>query len=162
MKMNYFYAALISISAVCLNSESSASASDTETDAVRVAAQQFYSALNEMFTGQTEAMNKVWSHEDDITYMGPDRSYLRGWKKIKVEWEKQAAKKLGGKVESAEMHIVVGPQIAVVSNYEIGHNKGPDGKTLKVKIRATNIFRKENGTWKMIGHHTDLLPFLTN
>jgi hypothetical protein len=30
----------------------------------------------------------------------------------------------------------------------------------KVSIRATNIFRKENGVWKMIGHHTDLLPYV--
>jgi hypothetical protein len=29
-----------------------------------------------------------------------------------------------------------------------------------VSIRATNLFRKESGAWKMIGHHTDLLPFL--
>jgi len=28
-----------------------------------------------------------------------------------------------------------------------------------VSIRATNVFRKEGGQWKMIGHHTDLLPF---
>lgn len=162
MKMNFYYAVLIALSAVCLNSENSASASDTETDAVRAAAQQFYAALNEMFTGEVDAMKKVWSHQDDITFMGPDRSYLRGWEKIEAEWEKQAALKLGGKVESAEMHIIVGPKLAIVSNYEIGHNKGPDGKMLKVKIRATSTFRKENGTWKMIGHHTDLLPFLTN
>jgi ketosteroid isomerase-like protein len=32
----------------------------------------------------------------------------------------------------------------------------------KVSIRATNIYRKENGQWKMIGHHTDLLPYLAN
>jgi ketosteroid isomerase-like protein len=31
---------------------------------------------------------------------------------------------------------------------------------VQVSIRATNLFRKENGAWKMIGHHTDLLPFL--
>ena len=36
----------------------------------------------------------------------------------------------------------------------------PDGKPQAVSIRATNLFRKEDGTWKMIGHHTDLLPFL--
>ena len=30
--------------------------------------------------------------------------------------------------------------------------------TLMDSIRATNIFRKEDGQWKMIGHHVDLLP----
>ncbi len=28
-----------------------------------------------------------------------------------------------------------------------------------VSLRATNVFSKENGAWKMIGHHTDMLPF---
>jgi len=36
-----------------------------------------------------------------------------------------------------------------------------DGKAEKVMLRATNVFRKENEQWKMIGHHTDTLPFLT-
>jgi hypothetical protein len=31
---------------------------------------------------------------------------------------------------------------------------------VSVSIRATNLFRKEDGSWKMIGHQTDLLPFL--
>jgi ketosteroid isomerase-like protein len=42
---------------------------------------------------------------------------------------------------------------------EVGDNV-VDGKPQQVSIRATNTFRKENGQWKMIGHHTDLLPFL--
>jgi ketosteroid isomerase-like protein len=35
-----------------------------------------------------------------------------------------------------------------------------NGQPQTVTIRATNIFRRENGQWKMIGHHTDLLTFL--
>ncbi|WP_417380963.1 YybH family protein [Gimesia sp.] len=162
MKTRLISIAMMIFSAVCLNCENSASASDEDTKAVRTAAKQFYSALNELFTGEVDPMKKVWSHQDDITFMGPDGSYLRGWKPIAAEWEKTGSMKLGGKVEAAEMHITVGPKLAIVSNFEIGHNVGPDGKVEKVKIRATSLFRKENGMWKMIGHHTDLLPFLLN
>ena len=52
-----------------------------------------------------------------------------------------------------------GASIAVVSCIEAGENI-IDGKPQKVSIRATSTFRKEDGEWKMIGHHTDLLPFL--
>jgi len=31
---------------------------------------------------------------------------------------------------------------------------------LPVAIRATNVFRREAGAWKMVGHQTDLLPHL--
>jgi hypothetical protein len=30
-----------------------------------------------------------------------------------------------------------------------------------VKLRATNSYRMENGVWKMVGHHTDPLPYLS-
>jgi len=68
--------------------------------------------------------------------------------------------KLGGRVTPKDIRITLGRDLAVVSNYEIGENSGPDGKPQEVTIRATNLFRKEDGKWKMIGHHTDLLPFL--
>ena len=35
-----------------------------------------------------------------------------------------------------------------------------DEKEQKVSLRATTTFRKENGLWKVIGHHTDTLPYL--
>ncbi|QGQ27908.1 DUF4440 domain-containing protein [Gimesia maris] len=162
MKTALIYIAMITFTGVSLISENSASASDEDQKAVQAATSQFYTALNELFTGEVEPMKKVWSHQDDITFMGPDGSFLHGWKPIAAEWEKTGSMKLGGKVEASEIHTTVGPKLAIVSNYEIGHNKGPDGKMLKVKIRATSTFRKENGKWKMIGHHTDLLPFLLN
>jgi ketosteroid isomerase-like protein len=57
------------------------------------------------------------------------------------------------------MHLNIGQDTAIVDCYEIGENL-VDGMPQKVSLRATNVFRKENGQWKMIGHHTDLLPFL--
>ena len=40
---------------------------------------------------------------------------------------------------------------------QIQNRSGVKGKAEKVSIRVTNVFRKENGAWKVIGHHTDLL-----
>ena len=56
--------------------------------------------------------------------------------------------------------IKVGQDIAITHNYEIGENIDKAGSRQKLSIRATNVFRKEGGQWKMIGHHTDLLPYL--
>ena len=67
--------------------------------------------------------------------------------------------KLGGEVKPGEMRMTAGRDLAVVSNCETGENAGPGGKSRKVDIRATNLFRKEDGKWKMIGHHTDMLPY---
>ena len=131
-----------------------------ETEAVRAAADEFYLALNGMFTGELEPMKNMWSHEADVTYMGPAGGFRVGWKQVLADWEKQAALKLGGKVEPKDMRITVGRDLAIVSNYEIGKNVTADGEFQNVTIRATNLFRKEGGNWKMIGHHTDILSFL--
>jgi ketosteroid isomerase-like protein len=134
--------------------------SGNDEQGVRDATAQFYSALNVMFTGDAGPMKEVWSHADDVTYMGPSGGLKQGWPAILAEWELQAAAKLGGEVQAEDVHVAVGHDLAVTSNWEKGQNIGADGKVEAVSIRATNVFRKEGGSWKMIGHHTDLLPFL--
>ena len=138
----------------------SAPASEDGQEAVREAAGRFYSALNAMFTGNLGPMKEVWSHQEDVTYMGPGGGFRIGWGQVLADWEVQAGMKLGGMVTPKKMRITVGRDLAIVSNYEIGENAGPEGKPRKVEIRATNLFRKEDGEWKMIGHHTDTLPYL--
>jgi hypothetical protein len=44
---------------------------------------------------------------------------------------------------------------------ERGVNINTGGMPGSVLLRATNLFRRENSTWKMIGHHTDPLPYLS-
>lgn len=133
---------------------------DKEHAAVREAASAFYSALNAMFAGDLDPMVNVWSHDEDVTYMGPAGGFRHGWDEVLADWQEQASLNLGGQVEPRDINITVGRDLAVVSNYEIGVNTAQDGSPAPVAIRATNIFRKENGQWKMIGHHTDTLPFL--
>jgi len=135
-------------------------AAEDDAKGVAHAAAQFYSALNAMFKGELAPMTDVWSHADDVTYMGPGGGFQVGWSQVLAEWQKQAAMKLGGTVKPESMRITVGSELAVTSNVEEGENTNARGKAQKLSIRATNVFRKENGTWKMIGHHTDLLPFM--
>jgi ketosteroid isomerase-like protein len=160
MKNRLICSIIILFSIIGLRFDTSVHAAEKDSEAVRAATEKFYSALNTMFTGELGPMKDVWSHKDDVTYMGPQGGFDLGWNKVLPVWEKQAALKLGGKVEPKEMQITVGHDLAIVSNYEIGQNMTADGKPQKVTIRATNLFRNEDGKWKMIGHHTDLLPFL--
>jgi len=131
-----------------------------ETKAVEQATAQFYTSLNTMFTGDAGPMQEIWSHADDVTYMGPAGEFQVGWNEVRDVWEAQAALKLGGKVEPYELRATVGNELAFTQCFEKGSNLDAQGRTVQVSIRATNLFRKEGGKWKMIGHHTDLLPFL--
>ena len=159
MKKELIGVVIMVVSVAGFISESTALAAEKDTDAVHRAVKEFYSALNVMFTGEVGPMKEIWSHADDVAYMGPGGGFLVGWKQVLPEWERQAALKLGGKVEPKEMLVTVGRDLAVVRNYEVGENI-VDGKPRKVKIRVTSLFRNENGKWKMIGHHADILPYL--
>ena len=108
----------------------------------------------------TAAMKNAWSHASDITYMGPSGEYLIGWALIEKEWDKQSAAKLGGKVVPEDVHVVVSGDVAILNCIEAGENV-VNGKTERVNLRSSTIFRKEGGAWKVIGHQTDLLGYMS-
>lgn len=136
-----------------------ASAASADETAVRQANDGFYTALNEMFTGNIQPMKAVWSQADDVTYLGPDGKFIVGWAPVWNEWQQQTGLKLGGEIRAEQVQINIGNDLATVQCREVGENI-VNGKPTPVSIRATNTYRKENGQWRMIGHHTDKLPFL--
>lgn len=132
----------------------------TDRQAVKAATENFYAALNTMFTGNGKPIKDLWSHTRDITYMGPNGLYLIGWDAIEQEWNRQAASKLGGRVTPERIHIVAGADMAMLNCIESGENI-VNGKKETVQIRSSTVFRKENHVWKVIGHQTDQLGYMS-
>src|SRR3989338_4259029 len=119
------------------------------------AVNQFYSSLVELLRGNPEPMFKVWSHAEDVTYMGPVGGLLVGWENIKASWISQSKTIHEGHVQPQDLHFYEKGDLAVV----VGHEDSAiqmDGKLVKIKLIATSAFRLENGEFKMIAHHTDL------
>ncbi len=160
MKINNNITLLIFILGLGIVSSFDTLTADQEDKAVNKAITNFYVALNEMFKGNIEPMKEAWSHADDVTYLPPTGGIKSGWKEVLSEWQAQADQKLGGTVEPSDIKISINGNIATTVNFEKGSNVDSDGNPVEISIRATNTFRKERGKWKMIGHHTDLLPFL--
>jgi ketosteroid isomerase-like protein len=125
--------------------------------AVMAAMAQFYTALNGLFKGEAGHMDLIWSHDEDITYMGPGGGFIFGWEDLSAYWKTQSAATLGGEIRSEQEKAVLGGNLAVVFTHEVGHHMDANGQREEISIRATNVFRKEDGQWKMIGHHTDRL-----
>lgn len=135
------------------------STAPSDESTVQQATVNFYTAINAMFQGDIEPMKDVWSHADDITYMGPDGTVNVGWNKVLGNLQNQATMKLGGEIRHEQIMVTIGRDLAVMECHEIGENI-VNGKPTQILLRATNVFRKENGEWKLIGHHTDKLPFM--
>ncbi|MFM8809452.1 MAG: YybH family protein [Chthoniobacterales bacterium] len=143
--------------AAFLLSISPARAAESNTAAGRAASDQFYTALNKLFTGDMAPMEALWSHRKDVTYMGPGGGFRVGWDAVRKDWASQAAMKMGGSIKPEQVKITAGSDLATVSNMEVG-SVTIQGKKKAISLRATSIYRKEKGQWKMIGHHTDLIP----
>jgi ketosteroid isomerase-like protein len=126
---------------------------------VENATKMFYEALQAVFSGDVTLMKQVWSHAEDVTYLGPQGGLFVGWQQVLNAWKEQAALKLQGSIEVQNEHFFQDGNIGISQTYEVGSNYR-EGKLQNVRIRATNIFRRENSGWKMISHHTDLLAFL--
>ena len=123
---------------------------------LRDANDQFYVALNIMFTGNIEPMNSIWSHGEDVTLMGPFGGRLESWDVVGAELKKDADMKLGGKVICKELLVHAGTDMGYTVCIEEGENMSAEGKPVPVSFRVTNIFRLENNQWKMVHHHTDI------
>jgi len=132
-----------------------------QAEAVKEVHDQFYAALNAMFEGNAEPFEDVWWHTNDVVYMGADGSYNVGWDDVYANWKKQAALNIGGKVEPSNVRYVVGEDVALANQYVTGTNNF-NGQPRKIKLRATSVFRQQEGVWKMVCHHVDVIPALDN
>lgn len=126
-------------------------------DEVRNASNQFYAALNKMVKGSSQSLSDIWSHSSSVTTMHPIGGREIGWKDVWATWDQTAQVASEGQVRLEDQFIRVFGDLA----YEIGvENAGFSiaGQKVTDKVRVTNIYQKENGTWKIIHHHSDLSP----
>ena len=126
-----------------------------DRQAVRAAVDQWFVVLNAMLNGDPKPFAELYSHADDVTYMGAEGTYRTGWPATYADWKTQAEKAKGGKVEGSDIHVMVIGDMAAAQHYTQGQVAGADGKMTDAKMRESSVFRKEDGQWKMISHHAD-------
>jgi ketosteroid isomerase-like protein len=129
----------------------------SEEERVRKASEQFYSALSNMTSGDAKALNDVWSHSQSVTTMHPIGGQETGWDKVQRSWQKVSEVSKHGKVRLTNQVINVSGDMA----YELGVEQGSmelGGKQINIDHRVTNIYRLENGNWKIVHHHCDVAP----
>jgi ketosteroid isomerase-like protein len=78
-----------------------------------------------------------------------------GWESVGGSWSQLAQMAGGGKVELEDQVIQIDGNMA----YEVGTETGQitlAGKQIPMEHRVTNVYRREDGDWKVVHHHTDL------
>jgi ketosteroid isomerase-like protein len=120
----------------------------------------FYDALNAILYGDTRPMRDVWSHAPDVTNMGPFGGCLSGFDAVVAQFAQTSRLKLGGRVLHIDVHVVAGSDVGYAVCVERGENMRAAGQPIHLEHRATNVFRREHGSWKLVHHHADLSPAL--
>ena len=126
-------------------------------DEVREASKKFYAGLNRMANGESNTLAAAWSQNGNAVAMHPIGGREVGWKAVEKSFNQVAGVASEGKIELKDQLI----QVLGDAAYEVGIEKAQfkiGGQMVKGEIRVTNIYQKENGSWKMVHHHTDIAP----
>ena len=129
----------------------------SNVEEVREASKKFYESLNRMANGEKDTFADVWSQNGIASAMHPIGGREVGWKAVEKSFNQVAGVASDGKVELKDQLIRDLGDAA----FEVGIEKAQfkvAGMDVKAEIRVTNIYQKENGSWKMVHHHTDIAP----
>jgi len=130
-------------------------------DGVREASKQFYAGLTKMLEGDLSVIDTVWSHDDTVTTMHPIEGRQVGWDAVRNSFLQFSEAASNGSVELNDQLVRVHGDMA----FEMGVESGKlnlAGKAITVNQRVTNVYRLENGQWKMIHHHADASPSMVD
>jgi ketosteroid isomerase-like protein len=113
-------------------------------------------AVAELAEGRPEPFKSLWSHADDVVIMGAFGGHERGWQEVsaRLDW---AAVGIKGSDQFAEnIMTVVGDDLACTVDLE--HMTRHTGAQPRPRtLRCSQVYRRENGQWKVILRHADEL-----
>jgi ketosteroid isomerase-like protein len=118
---------------------------------------QYQLALDEFMKGNPRPVQELFSHRDDASLANPYGPPVRGWEGIAKTTEHAASLRRDGRAAGFEIVAKnVTPELAYVVQIEHMESKvGEREDVTPYALRATMIFRPEDGTWKVVYRHAD-------
>ncbi len=119
--------------------------------------EQYHLAIGEFMKGDPEPAKRMFSHRDDVTLANPRGVVAHGWEQVARAMERAAASRRDGEVVGFEIvEKNVGSEFAYVVELERLEGRfGGREELAPYDLRATMIFRPEEGTWKVVHRHAD-------
>jgi ketosteroid isomerase-like protein len=119
--------------------------------------EQFHLASNEFSKGNPEPTKDLFSRREDVTLANPFGPPAHGWEHVAKTAQHAASQVRDGEFLGAEIiEKSVTPELAYVVEIERAKAKiGGSEDITPFALRATMIFRPEEGTWKIVHRHAD-------
>lgn len=130
---------------------------NTVEDPVDQLIEQYQLALGEFMKGNPEPGKTLWSHRDDVSLANPYCPPVRGWDEVARVMEHAASLRRDGEATGFEIVAKYAtPELAYVVQIERLKAKVGEREDISpYALRATMIFRPEDGVWKVVHRHAD-------
>jgi ketosteroid isomerase-like protein len=115
-----------------------------------------HEALSHQSQGRPEPFLDLWSRADDVTIMAAIGGYHVGFEQVRrllIAASKTRASTPGMRRTSSRRSATTSPSASSSSVY----GRTVDGEHEEMTLRATQIYRHEDGAWKVIHRHGDVL-----
>jgi ketosteroid isomerase-like protein len=114
-------------------------------------------ALDELVQGRPEPFKALWSRSNDTVIMGAFGGFERGSEQVanRLDWASAGIGATGRRVEN--VLTVIGEDLACTVDLE-HMERTKDGRTYHRVLRCTQVYRLEDGEWRVIVRHADELP----
>ena len=111
----------------------------------------------EITKGNPDVYKSLWSRRDDVTLANPFGSPVRGWEAVSARLDLAASNYRDGQdYEFENISTVVTRELAYTVEIErIRTRVGGSNDLTAIAIRATTVFRREDGAWKVTHRHGD-------
>ena len=119
--------------------------------------ERFHLAQGELIKGNPEPVKELTSHRDDVTLANPLGPPAHGWDEVAAATERAASQFRDGEnigFEVIERYVTA--ELAYVVRVERARAKVGGRKDMTpITLRATMVFRPEDGEWKVVHRHAD-------
>ena len=128
----------------------------TVENEVKQTSDEFYAALNRMlYSGDAATVTAIWSGGQAGSTMHPIGGREVGRDQVLAAWKQAAPAFSDGKASATDVVVIpLSDDVAYTVGTERFEGK-VGGETFRGEWRATNIYRHEDGGWKIVHHHTD-------
>ena len=119
--------------------------------------ERYQLALDEFMKGNPKPVQALFSHREDASLANPYGPPVRGWEEIAKTTEHAASLRRDGRATGFEVVAkYMTAELAYVVQIEYLESKvGEREEISPYALRATMIFRPEDGTWKVVHRHAD-------
>ena len=115
-------------------------------------------AQRDFVKGDAAGIKRLFSHGEDVTVLGGFGGFEHGWKEVGPRLDWAASHFAGGSYGQETLSATVGSDVACLVSLERWSYATPQApaETL-LELRVTQVFRREEGQWRLVHRHADPL-----